>query len=155
MHLYDKPVANAEIQGLTLAEDDQHLYDAVPMLLNWRLLVTPKATPGMWTYGWCYDGRTPIAAALKVWDPQTQNEPLGWKKRPATMAIRVAPRMAEGDPHYNRPRCEHGGYPDDGPCATDPFCKGARPLPSPAEAAVAHEMLKAQLAWINKALREA
>lgn len=143
MHLYDKPVTN-DREGITLAEDDDSYYEAVRMLFNWRLVVTPKSAVGVYSYGWCYDGPAPIAAALKVWDPETQNEPLGWKKRPATQLIRVAPRAGE-NPEYNRPRCDHGGYPDTGRCVTDPYCKGAEPLPDPAEAAALHQALLADL----------
>ncbi|WP_371590868.1 hypothetical protein [Streptomyces sp. NBC_00470] len=118
LDLYPQPVEN-DRECLTLAEDETYYYDAINMLFNWRLVMTPKATPEMWLYGWCYDGQLALTLALKTWDPETQNEPLGWKKRP-TRVVRVAPHP-ETDTGYNRFRCIHGHYPADGPCP-DPHC---------------------------------
>ena len=52
---------------------------------------------------------------MAAWDPDTQDEPTGWHKRPTTPA-RQAPRRDE-QPDYNRPRCVHGCYLHDG-CRT-------------------------------------
>lgn len=117
--IYDEPVPN-DREGFTLAEDDEHFYDLVPMVFNHRLVMTPKADTRLWFYGWCYDTALAATAAMKVWTPETQNEPLGWKKRPGRF-LRTAPRTDE-EPQHNRPRCIHGRYPDDGPCEKDPFC---------------------------------
>lgn len=116
---YDQPVAN-DRESMTIAEDDKYFYDAVPMVFNWRLVMTPKDNTWMWEFGWCYDTPTALATSMLLWTPETQNEPLGWKKRP-TGDVRTAPR-ADEDPEYNRPRCVHGHYLADGRCKTDPFC---------------------------------
>lgn len=117
---YEELVAN-DRKTLTIAEDDEYYYDAIPMLYNWRLVMTPKDNQLSWDYGWCFAGPIELRLAMLAWDPETQNEPLGWKKRPTGIRTRTAPR-ADEDPSTNRPRCVHGHYPDDGPCETDPFC---------------------------------
>lgn len=122
MRIYDEPATN-DRECLTLAEDDEHYYDLIPMLFNYRLVMTPKDNTGIWDWGWCYPDALTAIAALHIWDPTTQNEPQFWRKRP-TRAARRAP-TADRDPHYNRPRCAHGHHPADGPCPTDPdHCKG-------------------------------
>jgi hypothetical protein len=118
--VYDTPVPNGR-EGYTLAEDDTYLYELLPMSFNCRLVITPKDSPLTYEYGWCYSSAVGVRAAVQVWDPETQNEPLGWHKR--ALLPRVAPR-AEEDPHHNRPRCAHGRYPADGPCGIDQFCGG-------------------------------
>ncbi|MFE4863267.1 hypothetical protein [Streptomyces sp. NPDC056670] len=118
--VYDELVRN-DREGFTIAEDDEYFYDALPYAFNWRLVMTPKADPRVWDYGWCYDGSASLILAMRVWNPETQNEPLGWKKRPTGRTARIAPR-AGTEPKYNRPRCVHGHYPADGPCSTDPYC---------------------------------
>lgn len=119
MTVYSQPVANNR-DGFTVAEDGEYFYDVIKMLFNQRLVMTPKEYMLGWDYGWCYDDALTVLACLHVWDPQTQSEPLGWKKR-ATHVVRTAPR-AETDPEYNRPRCAHGHYRTSGPCKTDRFC---------------------------------
>lgn len=126
MRLYDAAQAN-DRDCVTLAEDAEHYYDLVPMLFNHRLVMTPKADTRVWEYGWCYPSAAAALAAIRVWDPDTQNEPLGWHKRP-TPSARTAPR-AETAPDYNRPRCVHGHY-TDRPCVTDPdHCPTRRTTP--------------------------
>lgn len=114
LRLYDTPVPN-DREGFTIAEDADHWYDMIPMTFNHRLVLTPKTDPRFWDYGWCYNNPTEVLLAMKVWNPETQNEPLGWKKRPTYDLVRTAPR-AEEEPEYNRPRCEHNHYIGDGPC---------------------------------------
>jgi hypothetical protein len=95
--------------GMLVAADKDHFYVLVPMFgNNYRLVLSPLEDISDWTYGWCYEGDLAPMLALRVWDPQTENEPVGWKKRP-TARIRIAPDAA-AKPEYNRPRCVHGNY---------------------------------------------
>ncbi|MBT2384504.1 hypothetical protein [Streptomyces sp. ISL-11] len=120
LRLYTVPVLN-DRESTSIAEDDDYFYDLIPMAFNHRLVMTPKKNTRVWDYGWCYDSALAAIACVHVWNPETQNEPLGWKKRPTGEVVRTAPR-ADADPQYNRPRCLHGNYPSDGPCRTDPYC---------------------------------
>jgi hypothetical protein len=61
----------------------------VPMIFNDRIVI--GSNPGMgYEHGWCYDQGIALIAAL-VWDPATEDEPAGYKKR-ATPGRRRAPR---------------------------------------------------------------
>jgi hypothetical protein len=123
LHVYERQVPT-DRGGFTLAEDDAYFYDAIKMMFNWRLVMTPKSDLRIWDYGWCYESPTTLTLALRAWDPRTQNEPLGFKKRPTPQARR-APH-GDQDPHYNRPRCAHGQYIDDGPCPAVLVCADPR-----------------------------
>lgn len=89
---------------------------------NIRLMVLPArhvpvtaATYGS-MYAWCYDrkgGHEAVHEALRAWDPDTQDEPTGWKKRAA--GARLAPSRDPHDP-ANTPRCEHNGDMITGDC---------------------------------------
>lgn len=105
-----------------LGEDDDYRYVMMVMIFNYRLVMVPKDDPMMWEWGWCFSGPKELLAGLHVWNPDTQHEPLGWKKRPTELRSRVAPQ-AEEDPEYNRFRCIHGDYPEDGPCSKAHMCK--------------------------------
>ncbi|MFJ9114465.1 hypothetical protein ACIRJO_02835 [Streptomyces sp. NPDC102394] len=49
-----------------------------------------------------------LTVSAAVFQPDTQDEPLGWHKR-AGADIRLAPHRDQ-DPEHNRPRCVHGSY---------------------------------------------
>ena len=121
MKLYAEPTVN-EYGHIRFAEDDDHYYECWPMGFNDRLVMVEKADPyGGYEYGWCYEKRDGllVQAALLIWEPEMQDEPQFWHKRPG-MNVRKAPRRAL-NPMYNRDRCSHGSYMDE-PCARDPFC---------------------------------
>lgn len=101
--------------GRIVARSSDTRWAAVHMGFNWRLVGLEKN--GCYSFGWCYRNRRAILAAVAVWDPDVQDEPLGWRKRAGGM--RRAPRREE-DPQYNRARCVHGTYVD----AT--FCERVR-----------------------------
>jgi hypothetical protein len=118
MHHHPRPRYDDHWEGQELAADDTHRFVWLWYGFNIRLLAVPHGIHGMtaWDYGWCYP-RDPelVAAAVAGWNADVQDEPLGWHKRPC-MPVRRAPRRDE-DPHYNRPRCLHGCYADEG-CRT-------------------------------------
>ena len=96
-------------QGELLATDNTHRYLWIWHGFNIRVIAAPHGDPMGYDHGWCYP-RDPatVRAAIAAWDPDAQDEPLGWHKRP-TRPVRRAPHRDE-QPDYNRPRCEHGCY---------------------------------------------
>lgn len=122
MKIYDEPVLDG-YGHIRLAEDEEFYYECWPQGFNDRLVVVEKNDPYRgYEFGWCFEKRDGlmVKAALLIWDPETQDEPQLWHKRPG-MNVRRAPRRDE-DPQYNRPRCIHGSYMDE-PCARDPYCQ--------------------------------
>ncbi|MDX3345962.1 hypothetical protein PV387_43250 [Streptomyces sp. ME02-6987-2C] len=111
MQLHETPILDEHWEGEELARDDTHRYVWIWQGSNIRLLAIPDTPDGDWSYnhGWCYP-RDPelVAQAVADWDPDTQDEPMGWHKRP-TWPVRQAPRRND-NPQYNRARCEHGSY---------------------------------------------
>lgn len=120
MKLYDEPEID-QYGHMRFAEDDDHYYECWPMGFNDRLIVMEKDNPFTYEYGWCFEkrGGLVVAAVLAMWDPETEDEPVGWHKRAGH--TRCAPKRDE-NPGYNRPRCVHGSYMDE-PCKRDRFCK--------------------------------
>lgn len=120
-----EPWSSSSSPGRVVAETDHEVWMSVPMAFgNFRLIGMPRAKHGMeqdWNpwWGWCYRGELALMAALAVWDPNTQDEPLGWHKRAGEP--RRAPQRDEF-PEYNWPRCIHGSYLKAGPCAVDKYC---------------------------------
>ncbi|MGW2951582.1 hypothetical protein [Streptomyces eurythermus] len=108
---HSTPILDSHWQGFELARDDRHRYVWLWYGFNIRLIAIPGGPDGLtaWDYGWCYP-RDPelVARAVADWDPDVQDEPMGWHKRPSSPPRR-APRRDE-DPAYNRPRCVHGSY---------------------------------------------
>lgn len=113
-----EPWASGSHSGRVVAESVDGLWLSVPMAFtNFRLVGVPRALPGVeqdWCpwWGWCFPGELALLAAVRVWEPSVEDEPLGWHKRAGEG--RTAPRRFEA-PRYNRPRCVHGTYLD-APC---------------------------------------
>lgn len=124
MELLATPEWDEEWQGEIIARHDGWRYVWLWYGWNIRLIVIWDGPPSAerWgvPYAWCYerkDGPEAVCAALRAWNPDTQDEPPGYKKRAAD--ARTAPSRDPLDP-VNRPRCEHGGYMDvDNDCRTD------------------------------------
>ncbi|MFD5788636.1 hypothetical protein ACFWH1_18685 [Streptomyces sp. NPDC127037] len=127
MKLHEPPILDAHWEGYELAADTTHRYLWIWMGSNIRLIALPHGEDGYYEHGWCYP-RDPelVAEHVAAWDPDTQDEPAGWHKRP-TYPVRRAPRRDE-EPQYNRDRCVHGCYVEDG-CRTI-NCPDARDHPS-------------------------
>lgn len=81
----------------TIKETATHLVEVIPMIFNDRLVLTPKAAPEVYDYGWCYDQGGPAILAALAWDPATEAEPVGFKER-ATPNERVLAEQ-EGSDH--------------------------------------------------------
>lgn len=120
--LSDRPY-DPHWEGYVLGDDGTHRFLWIWQMFNIRMIAVPHGDPTGYDFGWCFPGDPRVVeAAAEAWDPQTQDEPSGWHKRP-TRAVRKAPRRGE-EPEYNRPRCEHGRYIADG-CRTM-NCPGVR-----------------------------
>ncbi|MEU1853958.1 hypothetical protein ABZ499_33045 [Streptomyces sp. NPDC019990] len=118
LHRHPAPIRDDHWEGEELARDDTHRYVWLWYGSNIRLIAVPHGPDGDWSldHAWCF-ARDPqlVARAVADWDPDTQDEPTGWHKRP-TWPVRHAPRRHE-NPDYNRARCVHGCYLDEG-CRT-------------------------------------
>lgn len=109
------------LSGRIIARTPGIRWIAMPMAFtNWRLVgavdVHMDSAP---VYGWCFKGELALMASAAVWDPEVQDEPLGWHKRAGEP--RQAPRRSE-DLVYNRLRCVHGSYLNDQRCTQVDFC---------------------------------
>jgi hypothetical protein len=120
MRLHELVVQRPDWGGIEVAADEQFTYVICRMLYTHRLHVIRKG-PGITvaTYAWCFKKLPLAVAAVGVWDPETQNEPLWWHKRAGE--TRYAPRQHE-QAEYNLPRCIHGSYLHQPSCDIDPFC---------------------------------
>src|SRR3546814_17283275 len=79
------------------------------MFYNHRLVCVYDDDPaGCAAYGWCYRSLAALIAAAAVYEPDTQDEPLGWHKR-AGADVRRAPDRDQ-DPTPHRARCDPGRY---------------------------------------------
>lgn len=82
---------------VTIGEWGGYLIQIMPMTVNDRLVLTPARTPMVYDHGWCFDkGAAPMLAAM-AWNPETQGEPVGFKKR-ATAGIRQPGERAAAEP---------------------------------------------------------
>lgn len=108
-------------QTIVVGEDATHWYDiSLNYGSNARLMLTPKSWPKGWDWGWCFRSAEVVIAAVAAWNPQTQDEPAGWHKRPTYNKVRRAP-LRDQETDYNRPRCVHGTYTHVQTCI-DPDC---------------------------------
>jgi hypothetical protein len=114
-----------------MAEEAGTRWVAVQMAYNVRLIGYDTERVGLFegiaSFGWCFKTRVDLEVACSVWDPVTQDEPMGWHKRVGEP--RGAPERNK-DPEYNRVRCIHGQYLDTGKCEIDPFCQEFRAVQS-------------------------
>lgn len=104
--------------GLVIGQSSDCRWIITQMTFNWRLIGVPveyaESNP---EYGWCFASPAALMLAANAWDPETQDEPLGWHKRAGIP--RRAPRRDELK-EYNQPRCVHGSYLHE-TCAVDPY----------------------------------
>ena len=74
-------VWNPERMCWSVGETETHFIEILPMILNHRVVLTPKAHPETYDAGWCYARLEDALGAVQNWDPETQPEPAGYKKR--------------------------------------------------------------------------
>lgn len=84
--MLDEPTTD-EYGVLTIGHWGGYIVQIAPMIFNDRLVLTPQSCPALYDHGWCYDKGGAAYLAALVWNPETQGEPLGYKKR-ATPGLR-------------------------------------------------------------------
>lgn len=72
--------------GWRVKETATHYVEVIPMIYNWRIVRTPKASPLTYDRGWCYEGTGPetfsaVVLAAWAWDGGDDTEPAGYFKR--------------------------------------------------------------------------
>ena len=78
------------LNGMAMKMAGEEVVLICPMIFNDRIVIQTGIDSPCYDHGWCYDkGGAAVIAAL-VWDPLTEAEPPGYKKR-ATSGIRVVP----------------------------------------------------------------
>lgn len=107
--------------GLTLGSGGGCRWIMVQMAFNWRLIgVLEHYEESNPDFGWCFSSPVALLLGAAAFEPEEQDEPLGWHKRAGE--VRRAPERHR-QPEYNRDRCIHGGYTDHARCPVDPFCR--------------------------------
>jgi hypothetical protein len=121
MNLIDTRETDPLWRGLVIAREAGCRWIAVPMFFNHRLVCVYDDDPsGCAAYGWCYRGMAALIASAAVFEPDAQDEPVGWHKR-AGADVRRAPHRDQ-DPDHNRDRCVHGSYLHTRRCGNSQFC---------------------------------
>lgn len=69
----------------TVAVRAGYLVEVMPMLFNFRLVLTPVDRPDVYDAGWCYFGTGPdtfgrCVAAAAAFDPAVEADPVGFDK---------------------------------------------------------------------------
>jgi hypothetical protein len=75
-------------------ETATHYVEIMPMIFNYRIVLTPKSNDQIVDGGWCYFGKggdslTAAMVAAELWDPDTEMRPAGFGKE-------ALPRMDVG-----------------------------------------------------------
>lgn len=79
-----------EYGAVTIKQVGDDYVLVVPMIYNDRVVISDAPQYG-YDHAWCFDKGAPAIVAALVWDPDTQDEPLGYKKK-ATAGRRKAPQ---------------------------------------------------------------
>lgn len=70
-----------QMQSLVVKETEHWIVSVTPMIYNDRVLLTSRDEyPYCYTAGFCYDKGPVALMAAMVWDPETQHQPVGFKK---------------------------------------------------------------------------
>ncbi|WP_327385013.1 hypothetical protein [Streptomyces sp. NBC_01207] len=103
-----------DLERWHLADDAGTAWFMESMLTTWQLTGTPDGYPaGTYAYAWHFNTMQTLLHAVEAWDPATQDEPNGYVKRKGER--REAPDRLTL-PEYNRRRCHHGKYVEEGAC---------------------------------------
>lgn len=86
---YGIQLLDEEGAGFRVGETETHYIDVVPMIWNWRVCRTPKASPLTYDRAWCFYGTgvasfTAAALGAKAWDGGDDTSPPGWDKNAVT-----------------------------------------------------------------------
>lgn len=80
----DIPVPN-ERGCYTVKATENWLVEIMPMMYNYRVVLTPIGQLDGWEHGWCYFGKNFVTMlraflAARAFDPETQSAPEGYDK---------------------------------------------------------------------------
>lgn len=80
IELLDTPTVDGH-GAVTIGRWGGYLVQILPMIFNDRLVLTPESFPYIYDHGWCYPKGGAAHLAALAWDPGTEAEPAGYKKR--------------------------------------------------------------------------
>jgi hypothetical protein len=67
--------------GCIVKRTDEWVVSVIPMIFNDRITFSyAYEYPRTWTAAWCFDKGGAAALAAAAWDPDTEHEPVGYKK---------------------------------------------------------------------------
>lgn len=70
-----------QLKSYVVRRTGEWIVSVTPMIFNDRILLTHVSDyPYKWTAGWCYDKGGAAFFAAHVYDPDTMQEPVGYKK---------------------------------------------------------------------------
>lgn len=70
-----------QIRSTIVKVTEHWIVSVTPMIFNDRVCLTAHGEyPDCYTAGWCYDKGGSAVLAAMLFDPETQTEPLGYKK---------------------------------------------------------------------------
>ena len=95
MKLLDVPIVDG-YGVVTLAEWDGWWVQVHPMLYGDRVVLTPKRSPLVYDYGWCYPKGGAAGIAVALWDPGTDGEPSGYVRAIGMRQRRAGEKAAGG-----------------------------------------------------------
>ena len=73
---------DGHMRGWVIKETEDWYVAVVPMLFNHRIVFGPQVTRTTeYERGWCYPSAVPAVIAALAWEPDTQDEPVGFVKR--------------------------------------------------------------------------
>lgn len=75
------PFTSDRYDTMTIGEWGGYTLKICSMGFNDCIVMTPFASPETYDHGWCYDKGGLAFVALIAWDPATEAEPPGYKKR--------------------------------------------------------------------------
>lgn len=74
-------VWDAQLKSYIVRRTEEWVVSVTPMIFNDRIVLTHVSEyPYAWTAGWCYDKGGAAFLAAHVYDPDTMQEPVGYKK---------------------------------------------------------------------------
>lgn len=82
----DPSLSVDEFGEITVKTVGDEVVQVIPMIFNDRIVISTDPRRG-YDHGWCYDKGGVALVVARVWDPATEAEPPGYKKR-ATESVR-------------------------------------------------------------------
>ena len=68
IELYPEPRWNHDRALYEVGQTPTHLIDVLPMIVNHRIVLTPKQFRQVWDIGWCFHTLEDALDALRAWD---------------------------------------------------------------------------------------